>query len=157
MTLTDLERGANGLIDQILKADPILGFTNRITVKLDLDEMSFKLVMYWAMFVLEKFRLEGFIILKSSKNCYHVVFDRYVTWDENLSIVGWVAIISKSIKLKDYLAMQCIKMSSTLRIAPKGGKPSPRPVFRYGSQDHAIKDFLKYRQLIKRVYRSIYL
>jgi hypothetical protein len=150
MTLTFLARGEIGLIDQILKADPILGFTDHITVKLDLDEMSFKLVMYWAMFVLEKFRLEGFIILKSSKNCYHVVFDRYVTWEENLSIVGWVAILSKSVYLLSYLAMQCIKMSSTLRVAAKGNKPSPRIVYRFGSQDNAIKDSLEYRQLTKR-------
>jgi len=91
--------------------------------------------------------------LKSSKNHYHVVFDRYVRWDENLSVVGWVAILSKSIKLKDYLGMQCIKMSSTLRVAPKGDKPSPRIVFRYGRQDNAIKDFLEYRKLITNINR----
>ena len=153
MILTNLVRREYGLINRISKADPILGFSDRKTVKLDLDEMSFKLVMYWAMFVLEKFRLEGFIILKSSKNCYHVVFDRYVAWDENLSIVGWVAILSKSLKLKDYLAMQCIKMSSTLRVSAKGKKPCPRIVFRDGSQDHAIKDFLEYRQLINQIHR----
>ena len=33
-------------------------------------------------------------------------------------------------------------MSSALRVIPKDEKPSPRIVFRYGSQDHAIKDFL---------------
>jgi hypothetical protein len=143
------------LIDQISKADPILAFTDRITVKLDLDEMSFRAVRDWAMMVLKKYKLDGFIILKSSKKCYHVVFDRYVSWDENLSIVGWVAILSKSLKLKDYLGMQCIKMSSTLRVAPKGDKPSPRIVDKHGSQDHAVKDFLEYRQLIKRIYYSI--
>jgi hypothetical protein len=151
-----MARGENGLTDQTSKADPILGFTDRITAKLDLDNMSFKSAKDWAMFALEKFNLRGFIILKSSKKCYHVVFDRYVSWDENLSIVGWVAILSKSLKLKDYLGMQCIKMSSTLRVAPKNEKPSPRIVFRYGSQDHAVKDFLMYRRLIRQIYRSIY-
>ena len=107
---------------------------------LNLDGMNFKSAKIWAMLVLEKFSLEGFIILKSTKNCYHVVFDSYISWDENLSIVGWIAILSKSLKLKDYLSMQCIKMSSTLRVAPKGEKPSPRIVFRYGNQDHATND-----------------
>ena len=143
------------MTDQILKADPILGLTDRHTVKLDLDEMNFKSARYWADLVLEKYRLKGYIILKSSKKCYHVVFDRYVSWDENLSIIGWVAILSKSLKLKDYLGMQCIKMSSTLRVAPKRDKPSPRIVYRFGSQDHAVKDFLRYRQLIKRIYRLV--
>jgi len=46
-------------------------------------------------------------------------------------------------------------LSSTLRVAPKGDKPSPRVVFRYGSQDHQIKGFLKYRRLVKRIYRRI--
>lgn len=144
-----------GLIDQTSKADPILGFTDRITVKLDLDNMSFKSAKDWAMLVLEKYKLKGFVILKSSKKCYHLVFDRYVSWDENLSIVGWVAILSKNIKVKDYALMQCIKMSSTLRVIPKDEKPSPRPVYRYKSQDHAIKDFLQYRRLIKRIYGSV--
>lgn len=143
------------MTDQILKADPILGFTDRMTVKLDLDNMNFKSARYWADLVMEKFRQKGYIMLKSSKECYHVVFDRYVSWDENLSIIGWVAILSKSLKLKDYLAMQCIKMSSTLRVAPKGDKPSPRVVFRYGSQDHAIKDFLDYRLLIKKIQYTV--
>jgi hypothetical protein len=79
-----------------LKADPILGLSDRQTVMLDFDKMSFQLVLYWAMFTLEKFKLRGLIILKSSKKCYHVVFDRYVNREENLAIVAWIAIISKS-------------------------------------------------------------
>ncbi len=147
-------RMVNGLTDRISRVDPILGVSDRETVMLDFDEMNFKSVRYWSEFALEKFRLKGFIILKSSENHYHVVFDRYVSREENLSIIAWVAILSKSVPLLRYLAMQCIKMSSTLRVAPKGDKPSPRIVFRYGSQEHAIKDFLQYRQLIKRIYRS---
>jgi len=139
-----------------LKADPILGFTDRHTVKLDLDEMSFRSARYWADLVLEKFGQNGYIILKSSEKHYHVVFDRYVSWEENLSIIGWVAILSKSVHLLRYLAMQCIKMSSALRVAPKGDKPSPRIVDKFGSQENAIKDFLRHRQLIKRIYRSVY-
>jgi hypothetical protein len=141
----------NGLTDQISKADPILGLSDRETVMLDFDNFSFKSTRYWANLVMEKFGQNGYIILKSSKNHYHVVFDRYVSREENLAIIAWVGILSKSIPLLRYLAMQCIKMSSTLRVAPKNEKPSPRIVFRYGSQDHAIKDFLEYRQLIKRI------
>ena len=151
-----MARMENGLTDQILKADPILGFTDRMTVKLDLDEMNFKSARYWAELVLEKYKLKGFIILKSSKKCYHVIFDSYVSWEENLSIIAWVAILSKSVPLLKYLAMQCIKMSSTLRVTPKDEKLSPRIVYRFGSQDHAIKDFLRHRQLIKRIYHSLF-
>ena len=97
--------------------------------------------------------LRGFIILKSSKKHYHMVFDPRVSWSKNMGIVGWVAMCSRNSKLKDWLPMQCIKESSTLRVAPKGDKPSPRVVYRFGCQGHAVRDFLRYRQLIKRIYR----
>ena len=84
-----------------------------------------------------------------------MVFDRRVSWSKNMGIVGWVAVCSRNGKLEDWLAMQCIKGSSTLRVAPKGEKPSPRVVFRYGSQGHQIKGFLKYRRLLKRIYHRI--
>jgi len=141
------------LINQISKADPILGITDRFTVKIDFDEIDFKTTKYWADLTLKKFKLGGYVMLKSSKKCYHVIFDSYVSWEENLSIIAWVSILSKNLSLLRYLAMQCIKMSSTLRVAPKGEKPSPRIVYRFGCQDHAIKDFLDFRQLIKRIHR----
>jgi len=96
------------------------------------------------------FRLRGFIILKSSKNHYHVVFDKSVSWERNLHIVAWVALESKNEKLKSYLCMQCIKESSTLRVSPKKDKLAPRIVFCYGKQDNEIKKFLKYRKLVKK-------
>lgn len=144
----------NGLTDQILKADPILGVSDRETVMLDFDDFSFKSTRYWANLVMEKFGQNGYVILKSSEKHYHVVFDRDVGREENLSVIAWVGILSKSVHLLRYLAMQCIKMSSTLRVSGKDEKPSPRIVFRYGSQDHAVKDFLRYRKLIKQIRRS---
>jgi len=126
-----------------------------MTVKIDFDETDFKSAKYWAELTLEKFTLGGYVMLKSSKKCRHAVFDRYVSWEENLSIIAWVAVLSKSVPLLRYLAMQCIKMSSALRVSPKGDKPSPRIVYRFGCQDHAVKDFLEFRQLIKQIYRSL--
>jgi len=136
--------------------EPILGSTDSVTCKLDLDDVSFKSAKYWANKAMERFGLGGYIILKSSKKHYHVVFDRYVSLEDNLSVIGWVAILSKSVPLLRYLAMQCIKKCSTLRVAPKGDKPSSRIVFRFGCQDHAVKDFLRHRRLVKRIYRSVH-
>jgi len=81
----------------------------------------------------------------------------YVSREENLRVVAWVAILSKSVPMLRYLAMQCIKMGSTIRVAPnpKEDKPSPRVVYRFGCQDNAVKDFLRFRQLIKRICRSL--
>ena len=127
----------------------ILGYSDTCTVKLDFDDTDFKTVKYWAYRTKNWFRLNGFIILKSSEKNYHVVFDRPVSWTENFRIMSWVSILSKKGKLKDYALMQGIKGSSTLRFSPKGNKPSPRIVYRYGEQDDEIKGFLQFRGKIR--------
>ena len=151
-------RVGSGLLKMLKASKPILGLTDFWTVMLDFDNFSFKSTKYWAFRTNEWFELGGGVILKSSYQHYHVVFDRYVPREENLKIMAWVAILSKSVSMLRYLAMQCIKMGSTLRVAPNPNKdkPSPRLVYRFGCQDHAIKDFLRYRQLIKRIHRSVY-
>ncbi len=136
------------------KASPILGFSDTETVKLDFDNTSFGDVSYWAIRTMKWFKLRGFVILKSSADCYHVVFDRAVSWSENMRIVAWVALQSHSKSLCKWLLMQCIKGCSTLRVSPKREKPPPRIVYRYGSQDNSVKNFLKYREIIKNMSRK---
>ena len=127
-----------------------MGYIDTETVKLDLDNTSFQKAKHWASLALKKFKLGGFLILKSSKNCYHVVFNRTVSWSENMSIVAWISLRSHNRKLQKWFAMQCIKMESTLRVSSKGSKPSPRTVFRQGKQTNEIKNFIKYRKLVKK-------
>lgn len=79
---------------------------------------------------------------------YLVIFDRKVSWNENVKIMNWVALESGNIALQSYVRMQCIKGSSTVRVSRKGSKPIPRIVFRYGSQNSMIKKFLETRSLI---------
>jgi hypothetical protein len=134
---------------------PIFGYTDSETVMLDLDDKSFKFTKYWALIAMKRFKLDGFVILKSSPKHYHVVFDCPVSWENNMSVVGWVAVLSKSVSLLRWLAMQCIKKASTLRVSVKGEKPSPRVVYRFGEQDHAVKEFLKKRRRIKQISRLI--
>lgn len=137
-----------------LKAKPILGFSDVETVKLDFDETSFSSVKYWALRTMKWFRLGGFLVLKSSEKHYHVVFNREVSWSENMRIVAWVALQSRNQGLLKWFLMQCIKESSTLRISTKRQKPSPRIVFRYGKEDQQIKHFLEYRNLVKSFARN---
>ena len=144
-----------GLEDQMLKADPYLGFTDCRTVKLDIDEAPLGSVIYWAQLTMKRFNLRGFVILKSSKNCYHVVFDRQVPWISNLRVVAWIALLSQNKGLIKWLLMQCIKGASTLRVTPKENKPAPRIVTKFGKQNHAIADFLKERNRIKRIYKRL--
>jgi hypothetical protein len=139
------------------KSNPkfILGYTDTETVKLDLDNMSFQRVRYWALGTAKQFRLGGFIILKSSKNSYHVVFDRPVSWVKNVAIVAWVCLMTKHRKLTEWLIMQCIKRASTLRLSPKKEKKSPRIIFRHGKQSQQIRDFLHYRRLVQTMMRRL--
>jgi hypothetical protein len=97
------------------------------------------------------FKLQGFVILKSSKNRYHVVFDHVVSWAENMRVVAWVALLSHNKGLARWFLMQCIKGCSTLRVSPKREKPSPGIVYRHGKQDENIKEFLKNRRIIKKI------
>jgi hypothetical protein len=121
---------------------------------LDLDGMSFKSVKYWALRATSWFGLRGFVILKSSDKCYHVVFNRKVSWSKNMRVVAWVSLLSHNKGLHKWLEMQCIKEASTLRVGRKRDKPSPRVVYRYGEQDGQIKEFSNYRRLIKRIMKQ---
>ena len=128
----------------------ILGFTDDETVMLDFDDTPFRKVKYWAQVALKHFDLCGFLILKSSKNHYHVIFNRKVDWAENMSIVAWVSLQSNNQNMLRYLRMQCIKKASTLRVGPKGEKPSPRIVYREGNEDAQIKEYLETRNFLKK-------
>ena len=118
---------------------------------LDFDDTPFKNVKYWAQVTLKHFQLGGLLILKSSENHYHVIFNHMVDWAENMSIVAWVSLQSNNQNMLRYLRMQCIKKSSTLRVGPKGEKIPPRIVYSEGKEDEQISFFLKHRRLVKRI------
>jgi hypothetical protein len=124
------------------------GITDQETVKLDFDKTPFKTVKYWAMRTMKWFKLKDFIILKSSENSYHVVFDRKVSWRKNMHIVAWVCMLSHHKALTKWFLMQAIKEGSTLRVSAKKEKPEPRIVFRFVSQDYQIAEFLAYRKVV---------
>ena len=128
-----------------------MGITDQETIKLDFDNTRFKTVKYWAMRTMKWFKLKGFIILKSSKNNYHVIFDKKVSWTKNTHIVAWVSLLSQNKNLQKWFLMQCIKEGSTLRVSEKKEKPQPRIVYRYGSQQNQIAEFLAYRKIVKSI------
>lgn len=132
----------------------MIGYTDTETVKLDFDHTPFKEVKYWALKTLQWFKLGGCLILKSSENSYHAVFDRTVTWAENMRIVAWVSLLSNNRMLEKWFVMQCIKKGSTLRISPKKDKTNPRIVYRYREQDNEIKNYLDCRKTIKKMLRN---
>jgi len=58
-------------------------------------------------------------------------------------------------ELQAYVLMQGIKENSTLRVVPKGEKPSPRLVYRFGSQKGRVAVFLDERRVIKRIWKRV--
>jgi hypothetical protein len=114
---------------------PVLGYSDRTTVKLDFDGELSRKVKCWAERALKHFRLGGYVVLKSSRDHYHVLFNKTVSWEENTKIMAWVAVLSGNAGLRKWVLMQLIKGSSALRVSCKGDKASPRIVFREGRQD----------------------
>ena len=128
----------------------LVGFTDTETLKLDLDETSFKDVKDLAKKTERKFNLRGFLILRSSKDNYHVIFNREVSWSENVSIMSHVVLATKKTKLLKWFLLQCRREASTLRVGSKGDKRPPRIVFRSGDEASRIMVFLDSRRQIKR-------
>jgi hypothetical protein len=119
-------------------------------IKLDFDNELFRGVKALASRTMKHFRLGGYVILRSSRDHYHVVFNSTLSWEKNCKVMAWVSVISKNAGLKKWTLMQLIKGASTLRISSKQGKPSPRIVYRHGKQNHEISTFLRWRRYIKK-------
>ena len=119
-------------------------------MKLDFDGEVFRKVKYWAERGLENFRVGGYVILKSSRDHYHVLFNRTVCWEVNTKIMAWVAVLSRNAGLRKWVLMQLIKGASTLRVSCKGDKASLLIVFREGRQDQETGAFVRWRRLIRK-------
>jgi hypothetical protein len=129
----------------------VIGFTDRQTVKLDLDGAPFKKALYYAKRVNRWFRLEGYLILRSSKGNYHAVFNKPVTWEKNVRVMAWACFISNfNLALLRWFVMQRIKRSSTLRFGKKREKLRPRIVHRHGHEDKRIAVYLSSRVLARK-------
>ncbi|MCJ7761544.1 hypothetical protein MUP59_10475 [Candidatus Bathyarchaeota archaeon] len=131
--------------------DFILGYTDTETVKLDFDNMGFQEVLRWAKRTSKRFKLGGFVILRSSENHFHVIFNRTVDWTRNVSVMAWACLMIRCKCMIKWFIMQCIKEGSTLRVSPKKEKPIPRVICRYGDQDQEIKNFMHYREVVKAI------
>ena len=135
----------------IVGEEIIIGYTDRETVMLDIDNARYKQIKFVARWLMERFDLGGFIILRSSDDNYHVVFNRTVIWEENVHIIGFASYMLRNErggkKSMGWVIMQLIKESSTLRISTKGRKPRPKIIYKEGEQDKEIATFREYRKI----------
>ena len=114
-------------------------------MKLDLDRVSYKKVKSISRWLVEKFDLWGFIILRSSKDNYHVVFDRPVSWEENTKTLGYLMYMADNMGVDKWVMMQLIKGFSVLRVSRKLEKSRPRIIYPEGSQFEQIAGFKEFR------------
>ena len=138
----------------------IVGLSDNRTVMCDLDNVSFREAKDLAFLTMERFRLEGFIILKSSSKHYHLVFDKPKRWSSVQKIIASIGINSNNPEVWKWVCMQVRKGFCTLRVSPKplnphGFKPVPRVVYRYGSQNLQIKWFLSMRRCVLRMVKLL--
>ncbi len=139
------------MIEKLIPGRPTIGFTSSTTVMLDLDNLGLEEVRYWAHKIRNEFRLKGFLILESSERHHHIVYDRKVSPFDVISIVAHACLETKNVALVRWFVLQCIKKEFTLRISPKGNKPRPRVIYRYGKQNGEIKKYLQYRRLVRSI------
>lgn len=108
---------------------------------------------------MKRFKLDGFIILKSSPKHYHVVFDRPKRWSEVLRIISWMGIMANNRNVWKWVCMQAIKKACTLRVSEKptknGVKPKPRIVYRFGGQNRQVKAYLQFKRQILRLLKHL--
>jgi len=137
-----------------------IGISDKHTVMVDLDNVSFRKAKGIAKLACKHFKLEGFIILKSSPEHYHIVFDKPIKhWSKVLKIISWIAILSNNPDVWKWACMQAIKESCTLRISEKptenGVKPKPRIVYRFGRQNRQVKAYLQFKRQILRLLKHL--
>jgi hypothetical protein len=144
-----------------------LGDWDNDIVKIDWDERGIVEVKRFSRLLLERYNLDGYIILQSSTThhkvrdetldhacykyttkSYHTVFNRKVSNDKLNEALAWLCLFTKDNKLTTWFLLQLIKGTYTLRHGFKGKKRPPKIVYRYGNQDRQIARFLANRQFI---------
>jgi hypothetical protein len=133
----------------------ILCINSSEIVMIDFDETSLETVEYWANRLLNRFKLDGYIILESSEGNYHVVFDMKVSLEENHRVLGFLCHYYHNVNVHKWVFLQLIKGKSSLRGTSKYEKPSPRIVKRFGSQDNMIKRYLMHMRLMSMIEEEV--
>ena len=114
-----------------------IGFNTERGLMLDLDNMKYKKASRIAETLLRRYKLEGFLLIRSSHKNYHVVFNRYLSWRTITKIL---------FSLHECLRWAVFQMKEgqlTLRISKKNGKDKPKIVCQVGKTDMLIKDYLE--------------
>lgn len=135
----------------------VYGFTTSHGLLLDLDNTTLDETRKIAKKYMERFKLEGYVILRSSQNNYHVVFNRYLSWKKVLSClfkIVWFYHFHKhgsKPSLTFWAILQACKETETLRISMKERKAVPKVIQTKGKIDKLIKDYLDFMREMNKI------
>ena len=121
-----------------------IGFNTDRGLILDLDNMKFRKALWIAETLMERHRLEGFLLIKSSEKNYHVVFNRYLSWK---TITKILFSLYECIR---YAVFQMKEGQLTLRISKKNNRDKPKILLKIGKTDKLIKDYLEVYEKFKK-------
>lgn len=114
-----------------------IGFNTDRGLLLDLDNMKFRKALWIAETLLKRYRLEGFLLIRSSRKNYHVVFNRYLSWKTITRI------LFSQYECVRYAVFQMKEGQLTLRISKKNNKDKPKILLKIGKTDKLIRDYLE--------------
>jgi len=132
----------------------IVGFTTSNALLLDLDGTTLTETKTIANTYLERFNLGGYQIMRSSQNNYHIIFNNYFEWKDvctMLTKICWMFHYHKhgsKPHLTNWVILQIVKQSCTLRISEKGKKKPPKLICTKGKTDRLINDYNQIREIV---------
>jgi len=120
-----------------------IGFCTGKGLMLDFDNMTYGKAKRLADALMKRYKLEGYLLIKSSDKNYHVVFNRYLTWKTILQVVfSLVVCITWGVH-------QARKGYLTLRISRKNNKNKPKILRKVGKTDKLISEYLRAYEFFK--------
>lgn len=121
-----------------------IGFRSDKGLMLDLDNMTNRKADRIADALMKRYRLEGYLLIKSGERNFHVVFNRYLTWKTIMHIV-----FSQYVCIR-WGIHQARKKYLALRISRKNNKNKPRIIKKVGKLDKLCAEYLKAYRYFKR-------
>ena len=120
-----------------------IGFHTDRGVVLDLDNMKYRKALKITEDLCKSYRLQGYLLIRSSPKSYHVVFNRYLSWRKITKI------LFSRYETARYAVFQMMSGHLTLRISKKNGKDKPKIVRQMGKSDKLVKDYLEVYETFK--------
>ena len=120
-----------------------VGFNTDRGLVLDLDNMKYRKALRITEDLCKSYKLQGYLLIRSSPKSYHAVFNRYLSWRKITKI------LFSRYETVRYAVFQMMSGHLTVRISKKNGKDKPKIVRQMGKSDKLVKDYLEIYETFK--------